>query len=434
VLTRILRPYYLLWQRSARLSAWLALAGVLLLLGLGCRGSSPPAPASGPALSEAVIRGTWVWQAVFAEGIADEVFVVLAGRWLGGVEASWVGPGQARSALEAATASAPVRLVAQRQLREDVRAFEHLKALHAHASCRLAQDPDSFGAAVPEGYRLGAAACKALGDVDSAKVASSHAGAPAADPAAGEVRSSPGGTADADVASLLVPQVKVLDVRGERLEYVLLQPSQIQAAAQLLASWVDAAAVPQAVDGDLASFLAEAAGTTRWSMSSAASSELLLSAEAVLASAAAGSGRLGEVESSLEETILHWQTGLASLPRDGEQQLDAGGRALLDRWFRRALYRDVGLAALEQKDPEVALVALEEATGARGRVRPGAGLDPLLLVALARARYECNELQRAVELLDDIASVPGWELAAPVARTIARVAVVGSGADAKVNR
>ena len=76
----------------------------------------------------------------------------------------------------------------------------------------------------------------------------------------------------------------------------------------------------------------------------------------------------------------------------------------------------------------------EEAAEARGRVRPGSGLDPLLLAALARARYECNELQRAVELLDDMAAIKGWEFAAPVARTIARVAVVGSGADAKVNR
>jgi hypothetical protein len=385
-------------------------------------------------VSEAVIHGTWVWQTAFAEGIPDEVFVVLAGRWLGGVEASWSGPGESRSALQAAAASAPVRLVAQRQLLEDRRAFEHLSTLHAHASCRLAQDPNSYGEAVPEGYLLGAAACTALGDASSAKVASSHAGSAVVDPAASEVRSSSGGADDGDVASLLVPQVKVLDVRGERLEYVLLQPSQIKAAAELLGSWVAAEALPESVPADLASFLAEAAGSTRWSMSGAATSELLLSSEAILARAAAGSERLAEVESLLEGSIHHWQQGLASLPRDGDQPLDAGARSLLDRWFRRALYRDVGLAALDQGDAEVALVALEEATGARGRVRPDAGLDPLLLAALARARYECNELQRAVELLDAIASVKGWELAAPVARTIARVAVVGSGADAKVNR
>jgi hypothetical protein len=226
--------------------------------------------------------------------------------------------------------------------------------------------------------------------------------------------------------------VKVLEVRGERLEYLLLRPAQIEAAQALISTWMEKVVVSDGGDEDAAQFLARAAGTSDWLAGPVTA--LLPSAKSLLSSAPAGQGRLAQAEAQLEDTIGVWQGGLRALPREGEGSLDAGGRSLLDRWFRRALYRDMGLLALDEGDAELALLCLEEAAGARGRVRPAAGLDPLLLAALARARYECNELQRAVELLDDIAVVPGWELAGPTARTIARVAVVGSGADAKVNR
>jgi len=410
------------------------LSVVALLLACGCSGSKPAPGSSDPVLSEQDIYLTWVWKAAFDESLPEEMFVVLTGRWLGGVEANWTMPGQSHGVLKGQGGSAALRLLASRQLLEDRLALEHLGALHAHASCRLAQDPDAFGLSIPEGYLLGAAACESLGDSEGAKVANSHVAGAKVDLPSAPSRSSSDGVTVSAVADLLVPQVKVVDVRGERLEYVLLQAAQITAAVDLLGGWSKAAILPEPVPADLGQFIASAAATSRWSMKPGTGSALIPGAEGILASAPAGSGRLAQVESLIEEAIAHWQRGLAALPRDGEGALDSGGRALLDRWFRRALYRDVGLAALQQGDAELALLALEEAAEARGRVRPAAGADPLLLAALARARYQCNELQRAVELLDDIARTEGWELAAPVARTIARVAVVGSGADAKVNR
>jgi len=325
--------------------------------------------------------------------------------------------------------------VLRRELEEDHRALGHLAAVHAHASCRLAREPDSFGPGLVEGYLLGAESCNFLGDVEGEKTARENAGAQAGaapvDPNSVKGRST-SAEGEHALASLLVPEVKVLEVRGERLEYLLLRPAQIEAARALLSSALAAVEVSDSGDKGVAEFLAHAAGTSRWFAGE--KSAVLPSAKSLLSSAPAGSGRLAQVEAQLEDAISLWQEGLRALPREGEGAVDAGGRSLLDRWFRRALYREVGLLALDEGDAELALVCLEEAAGARGRVRPGSGLDPLLLAALARARYECNELQRAVELLDDISVLPGWELARSTARTIARVAVVGSGADAKVNR
>jgi hypothetical protein len=82
----------------------------------------------------------------------------------------------------------------------------------------------------------------------------------------------------------------------------------------------------------------------------------------------------------------------------------------------------------------LAVVALDEASGTQTRPRPGPGLDPLLLLALARARYEANELQLAAEILDAAAAVPGWEIASAAARTVARLAVLPSTSDPRVNR
>ncbi len=414
---------------------WLAPAVLSILFVVGCRGSERAAAPSEALLSPQQIESTWPWQAAFAEGLSADLFSRMAGRWLGGDESGWPVPGHSRAVLAADGATAAERLLALRELREDRQAMEHLGSLHAQASCRLAQDPNAFGSSLPEGYQLGAAACASLGDAAGEQVANSHVGSAGADPGSAPGRSSSGAGAAVDVVALLSPQLRVLDVRGERLEYLLLQPTQFAAAIALLQSWAEATPQPNAAAEDLGQFLATSAATTGWTMSPVAGAEsTLLSAQAVLTAAKPGPGRLAEVESMIEEAIRLWQRGLSELPRDGALSLDAGGRALLARWFRRALYRDLGVRALAEGDSELALLALEEAAEARGRVRPGSGLDPLLLAALARARYECNELQRAVELLDDMAAVKGWQFAAPVARTIARVAVVGSGADAKVNR
>ncbi len=412
--------------------------GLSLLVALtlaSCRSAEPEKDPTAPSLSQQQVQASWLWQGAFGDGIPDDVFARVAQRWLGGVEGKWKHPGADRASTVSASSSAALRRVLHRALQEDHRALGHLAAVHAHASCRLAREPDAFGPGLADAYVLGALSCKSLGDVDGEKAARANAGAqaPAApgDPDSVTPRST-SAEGEQDLASLVVPEVKVLEVRGERLEYLLLRPAQIEAAQALISTWMEKVVVSDGGDEDAAQFLARAAGTSDWLAGPVTA--LLPSAKSLLSSAPAGQGRLAQAEAQLEDTIGVWQGGLRALPREGEGSLDAGGRSLLDRWFRRALYRDMGLLALDEGDAELALLCLEEAAGARGRVRPAAGLDPLLLAALARARYECNELQRAVELLDDIAVVPGWELAGPTARTIARVAVVGSGADAKVNR
>ena len=413
----------------------LSMLAVLLLL-LSCRGSAPPPP-TGPVLSEAQIQATWPWQGAFGTDIDEDVFSGVVARWLGGVKVPWKRPGASYEGLHKAKPSAGLRQLHLRGLEEDRLALGHLGAVLAHSSCRLAAIPDAFGPELADAYLLGVAACKSLGNEDGAKAALANAGLSGdektLDPTAGPQRSTALEGAD-QLAALLVPEVKVLEVRGEQLEYVLLRPAQVDAARELLGLWAQEASSGEMGQAGATGSFVLAAATSGWSGSSSLASTLLPSAKSILESAPAGPGRLAQVEALLEDGITVWQRGLRALPREGDAALDAGGRALLERWFRRALYRDVGLLALDEGDADLALLCLEEAAEARGRVRPGAGLDPLLLTALARARYECNELQRAVELLDDIASVTGWELAAPAARTIARVAVVGSGADAKVNR
>ncbi len=409
---------------------------LLVVLALAsCRGEEPEKEPTAPALSQLQVQASWLWKGAFADGIPDDVFTGVAQRWLGGVEGEWKRPGADRGVMSGASPSAALRQLSHRGLLEDHRALGHLAAVHAHASCRLAREPEAFGPGLVDAYLLGALSCKSLGDVDGEKSARANAGSQAlaapVDPDSATPRST-SAEGEHDLASLVTPEVRVLEVRGERLEYLLLSPAQIEAAQALLSTWMEKVAVSDGGDEDVAQFVARAAGTSEWFAGPV--SNLLPSAKSLLSAAPSGPGRLAQVEAQLEDAIGVWQGALRDLPRDGEGGLDAGGRSLLDRWFRRALYRDVGLLALDEGDAELALLCLEEAAGARGRVRPAAGLDPLMLAALARARYECNELQRAVELLDDIAVIPGWEMARPTARTIARVAVVGSGADAKVNR
>ena len=431
---------FTVWQGSSLLRRLrpVALGGciALLLLGSSCRDSEPSPQAPLAMASEAQIRASWPWQAAFGVGVSDEVFEVLAQRWLGGVSGTWPRLGAARVAAGASLPAAQ-QILRHRSLTEDRLALRHLGIVHAHASCRLASDADAFGAGLAEAYLLGAAACESLGDVDGAEAARANAalrvGSSAADPNPAVSRSSSAEGEDG-LAALLVPEVKVIDIRGERLKYLLLRPAQVDAALALLGTWLAKVEPPKAAKADVDQFLAIAAGTSQWSRDGAENAALLPVAESILASAPAGPARLAQVESLLEDGISLWHRGLAALPREGDSALDAGGRSLLDRWFRRALYREVGLLALDEGDADLALLCLEEAAEARGRVRPAPGLDPLLLAALARARYECNELQRSVQLLDEIAAQPGWGFAGPTARTIARVAVVGSGPDAKVNR
>ncbi len=412
------------------------MAFLLLLLGLGgCRGKTAPTADSGAALSSEQVAATWLWRVAFSEELPDALFPLLAARWLGGLEGDWGTLGGPLAKEQRAVHGG--RTLEARLLLEDRLALGHLAAIHLQANCRLARKPDAYGLGLGQAYALGAAACAGLGDQAGQAAATANAarvsGGSFRDPVGASLRSVGEGGQQA-LAQLLVPEVKKVELKGESLEYALLWPAQLEAAQRTLELRERGLSPSVQGEGSGPVDLLDHLATSSWFAGAEFGKHELLSAAMVLGAAPVGTGRLAQVEGALEEVIAAWRSSLVSLPRDGAMALDAGGRSLLESWFRRALYRDVGLLALEEGDAELALVALEEAAGARGRVRPGAGLDPLLLAAMARARFECNELQRSVELLDDIGAAKGWEFALPVARTVARLAVVGSGADARVNR
>jgi len=374
--------------------------------------------------------------AAFDSTVDEELFGVVARRWLGptSAAASWSSPG-------AESTGHPT--LDRRLLAEEARGLGHLRSLYLHAVCRLGQTPQSFGTQIPEGFLVAASACEALGENAGVERARKHYGALASstsvvatslDPAVKNARSDQRQGLAAHVAAYLVPQVREIELHGQKLSYPLLMPSHFDGAIELLRSkldgdWADSPGTPS-TEG-----VAMRAGTSVWLAAVPnPSAGVMPTAHELFGAAPAGQGRMAHLEKEVELAIQRWRAGLTQHSAEGTAELDAAARALFERWFRRSLYRDLGLLALDAGDAELALVNLEEAAEARGRVRPGAGLDPLLLLSLARARYESNELQRAVELLDDIGDVPGWEVAGHVARTVARVAVVGSAAEAKVSR
>jgi hypothetical protein len=103
-------------------------------------------------------------------------------------------------------------------------------------------------------------------------------------------------------------------------------------------------------------------------------------------------------------------------------------------WARRAIYRDLGLEALRGGHFDVALPLLEEAAGSSGRLKPGPGRDPLLLAAVAKARYKNNQGLRTVDLLRTISRQEGWEHTAVIAELVARREVLPSEPGAEVRR
>lgn len=166
----------------------------------------------------------------------------------------------------------------------------------------------------------------------------------------------------------------------------------------------------------------EPVGTASWG--DGAPSELRSAAELY-----ADGASYAALEAAAEEQLALWKRGLA-----GVQRLDNAERAFALGQVRRALYRDLGLAALADGQPEVARPLLEEAAGAVPRPVPGDGRDPVLLAGLVSARFQSGELSRAAELAHAIAQSPGWEFADVVSQAVARVAVLPSPSQPRVRR
>jgi hypothetical protein len=387
---------------------------VILLLLAGCSREAPPGSPTPVPLSVDAVKASWPVRAALDERIDASLLSAVARRWLGG-SGDWSAPGSPPG-------GAPPALAA-RWLREDAAALAHLRLLTAHAACRLAQQPGAFDGAVGVGYSVGARSCEAAGDAEGATRAASNAEA-----RGGGLVAAPPPSGGEGPAILRLEA----ELAGETLLFEFVEPAELQAAIDgLIAA---AAALPEPGSGpdqDVGIFFATRAGTSE--LLPEGQPPLLPSAASLFAALPA-SGRQAAAEVALDRALGRWTATLAQLPPETDGGLDASGRGLLDGWVRRAWQRELGLAALDAGEADLALVLLENATNNQTRVQPGPGLDPLLLIALARARYEANELQRAVALLEDIGDVAGWEPARVAARTVARVAVLPTAAEAQVKR
>ncbi len=342
--------------------------------------------------------------AALSEELDLSVLGPVAARWLGG-SGAWHPPGQTEAA------SARLR---RRLKEEDASALEHLGQVWMSAACQLASDPQSYDADLTLGFRAGADACEALGRVDAAVKAGANSGEPA-----------PEYNPTEEASSVAVSVIEV-QREGMSLRYAFLRPADLTARVDALRA-VETAPVTAAQT--VTDRFLDDVGTARWG----AGEGSLPQTKAILASLPSDSARLAALDEAVTEGVNAWRT-LLSAAGANVPELDPSTRKTLEGWATRALRRDLGLALLEQGEPQLAMAVLEEAAGSQVRVRPGPGLDPLLLAALARARYESNQPRRAVDLLEDIGKTQGWELAHEAARAVAREVAMPSTVEAKVKR
>jgi hypothetical protein len=387
---------------------------VFLLLAACTRDEPPTAPAVPPVPAEQ-LRATWAVRAALDERIDVSLLNAVARRWLSGT-GDWSAPGSPPGGASPALAA--------RWISEDAGALKHLAAINAHATCRLGQHPGAFDGPVVSGYSVAVRSCEAIDDTDGAGLARTHAelnGAisPPATPSDGGY--------SLDVVALTV------ELESEKLLYEFIEPGEFDAVtARLISAAAALPAPPSGPDPDVGTFFATRAGTS--DLLPEGQEPVVASASSLFAALPASGGRQAAAEVALDRELARWAGGLALLPAETDGGLDGSGKALLDGWVRKAWHRELGLLALDAGEADLALYLLEEATDNKTRVKPGAGVDPVLLCALARARYESNELQRAVALLEDIGATPGWESARIAARAVARVAVLPTAAEAQVKR
>lgn len=402
--------------------------GLTMALCVSCGRETAPAEVVPPALSTTEVQSTWMWRLAFDPQLDEALVQTSARRWvgLGGGQVGWLPPGGGPMGPQPAQI-----LLRQRIVREDAAALDELGRLYNTAACRLAQRPESYGAVVPQGYLVGALACEALGDSKGAEVARSLV-----------VTSSSRAELTGDslevathhrVGSLPVLKSTV-EIEGERVEYRFILPSDLAATTAALRATAPSPD-PNECSGSVlletGCGFATIVGTSVWIPTGGGD---LADAGRLLGSRSGADIQLAPIEASAEEAIAAWRRALTLAAGTAPEPLDASGFALMSGWARKAMYRDLGLAVLNQGRGDLALALLEEAAGSTARLHPGLGLDPLLLSSVARARFESNELMRAVDLLAAISRQPGWELAAVVGELVARIAVLPSGSGTEVRR
>ncbi len=339
-------------------------------------------------------------------------------------------------------------------------AWDALADLDAEALCRLGRSESAYGRDVPVGYLYGVEGCLWAGDAEGATLAWSHhrtfapqrqeiawpeppVGIPTRAELAG--RSLPhGGWADGDTRSGPPSPAftAVYSSRDQDVEYAFVLPGDLWRVARWLEASAEAAW--DACDGCPADARAWVDGTA--TADSAACGEpgsllpLLVGGLPLAAAhvchdgtpAAPGYPATGDAAiSDLDGAAEAWLDGyLQAVEAEavGAGTLLPEALPTIRDFARRAVYRALGLAALRAGDNEVALWSLAMAAGDTAGTAPRGANDPEMICSLALARFRAGHHRPAVVSLDEVGEGPGWEVAAALARTVARVETL-PGAD-----
>jgi len=365
-----------------------------------------------PLLPKEQLESTWLWRVAFDSSLDEAMLGEAGARWLGFGSAAWPPP-----AISESSSSTPLSPVGFRARSEDAEAVEHLGQLYAAAACALGRSPNSYGSHVVVGYQIGLDACEQIGDKEGAKEARKNL-------TNFSTQATPLATPERSTGLPLNSPIELkIVVEGEGLSYSFFHPGEFSEFAALLRPSPGATGVPR---GGVAGIL----GTSLW----AGGDDLLLATGADLIASAGSDVDLAALEQGAEETLTILHHALKTHGPTAPEALGHSEVSLLMGWARRALYRDLGLEMIRQSRADIALPLLEEAAGSSGRLRPAPGRDPLLLAAVARARYENNQGLRTIDLLRTISEVEGWEASGVIADLVAREEVLPSSAGAKLRR
>jgi len=353
-----------------------------------------------------------MWKVAFDASL-DEAMLKEAGvRWLGSGRATWASP----VISEQSSSDAPSASSSRARL-EDAEAMEHFGQLYVGAACALGRSPSSYGSHVLVGYQIGLEACEQLGDKQGVKQARANLAQFSLQAAPSFTQERSGGLPLSSAIELKVT------VKGEDLTYSFFHPAEFAEFAALLRQGAGGTDVPS---GGIARTL----GTSLWAEGEGSA----LATSADLIASAGNDLDLAVLEQGAEETLTLLHHALKTHGPNAPEPLGRSEVSLLMGWARRALYRDLGLEMMGRSRADIALPLLEEAAGSSGRLRPGPGLDPLLLAAVSRARYENNQGLRTIDLLRTISEVDGWEASEVIAELVAREEVLPSSTGAKLRR
>lgn len=447
----------LAWDPNpAQTSAALRLVALLaMFFVLGCGRDRAPDPAAAPGVAW---EGSWPVLVLGDPAVSEhlEPLDAHAATWLTPPDhagaAGWMDPAEVAGAFAGEGPSA--RIGRARALNLNARALDALATLDARALCDLGQRPESYGDQVPEGYLFGVEGCLWAGDAEGAARAWQswgELGAGAAEDLSGwppppEGPLEPGTRRELPVSGFdpstgrpFVAHARVYRSRGQEVEYAFVLPADLAAAGEVLrragAESLDGCEECPAGTGD---WLARPrrAPAALCAIEPHAALPLLIGSGAMRVDHACAGGddhpptyTAGADLAALDEALAGYVTRFVSSVEQGAVPGGALPREALPTlraMVERALAREVGLDAFAAGDGAVALWALEVASGPSEA--PRGARDPELLCTLSLARYQAGTYRPVIRALEGAASLPGWEILGPVARSVARVeALPGAG-------